>query len=307
MNNYIKSILIIVGPTGIGKSDFAINLAQDINAEIINGDSRLVYKHFNIGTAKPSPTQLKTVKHHLIDILKPEDNFNISLFLDLVKEKIEEILSRQKTPIIVGGTGQYIKAILNDWTISKVPPNETLREELEEKIQLNGSKFVFKYLQEIDPVSAEQIDESNPRRIIRAIEIAKSEQSNSTSSSLFKSYSKIPIGLTLNRKTLYCRIDKRVEQMIEDGWVDEMKCLIKNNIQYNQSAMSSVGYKELHEYLIKDKYTLEEVIQKIKFRTHKLVRTQYNWFKLSDKNINWFESTESGLTNAKNFVISKLN
>ena len=186
MSNYIKPILIIVGPTGIGKSDFSISIAKDINAEIINADSRLVYKHFNIGTAKPNTTQLKTVKHHLIDILEPEENFNISQFLDLVKEKTEEILSRQKIPIIVGGSGQYIKAILDDWTIIKVPPNKTLRQDLEEKIKLNGAEFAYKLLQEIAPIRAKQIDPSNHRRIIRAIEISEAGQSNSTSSPLFK-------------------------------------------------------------------------------------------------------------------------
>ena len=307
MSNYIKPILIIVGPTGIGKSDFSISIAKDINAEIINADSRLVYKHFNIGTAKPNTTQLKTVKHHLIDILEPEENFNISQFLDLVKEKTEEILLRQKIPIIVGGSGQYIKAILDDWTISKVPPNTALRQELEEKIKLNGAEFAYKLLQEIAPIRAKQIDPSNHRRIIRAIEISEAGQSNSTPFPLFKSYSKITIGLTLDRKTLYSRIDNRVDKMIEAGWIDEIKYLIKNKIQDDQSAMSSVGYKELYEYLTEDKESLEDVIQKIKFKTHKLVRTQYNWFKLSDKKIKWFESTQNGLLQAKNFVISQIN
>ena len=307
MSNYIKPILIIVGPTGIGKSDFSISIAKDINAEIINADSRLVYKHFNIGTAKPNTTQLKTIKHHLIDILEPEENFNISQFLDLVKEKTEEILSRQKIPIIVGGSGQYIKAILDDWTISKVPPNKTLRQDLEEKIKLNGPEFAYKLLQEIAPLRAKQIDPSNHRRIIRAIEISEAGQSNLTSFPLFKSYSKTTIGLTLDRKSLYSRIDNRVDKMIEAGWIDEIKYLIKNNIQDHQSAMSSVGYKELYEYLTEDKESLGDVIQKIKFKTHKLVRTQYNWFKLSDKKIKWFESTQNGLLQAKNFVISQIN
>ena len=307
MSNYAKPILIVVGPTGIGKSDFSISIAKDINAEIINADSRLVYKHFNIGTAKPNATQLKTTKHHLIDILKPQENFNISQFLDLVKEKTEEILSRKKIPIIVGGSGQYIKAILDDWTISKVPPNKLLREELEEKIKLFGPEFAYKFLKKIDPLRAKQIDPSNHRRIIRAIEIHESGQSDSTSFPLFKSYSKITIGLTLERKLLYSRIDNRVDKMIEAGWIDEIKYLIKNNIQDQQSAMSSVGYKELYEYLTEGKESLADVIQKIKFKTHKLVRTQYNWFKLSDKNIKWFESTEKGLVQAKNFVISKIN
>jgi len=139
MSDLQKPILIIVGPTAIGKSDFAIKIAKDINGEIINADSRLVYKNFNIGTAKPNDLELKRVKHHLINILNPDRDFNISQFLDLVKEKTDQIIKSKKTPIIVGGTGQYIKAILNDWTISKVPPNKKLREEIE-KIDMDFSK-----------------------------------------------------------------------------------------------------------------------------------------------------------------------
>ncbi|MQG19448.1 MAG: tRNA (adenosine(37)-N6)-dimethylallyltransferase MiaA [SAR202 cluster bacterium] len=307
MSDLQKPILIIVGPTAIGKSDFAIKIAKDINGEIINADSRLVYKNFNIGTAKPNDLELKRVKHHLINILNPDRDFNISQFLDLVKEKTDQIIKSKKTPIIVGGTGQYIKAILNDWTISKVPPNKKLREEIEKKIKLHGPNFAYKFLQEISPLKSKQIDPSNQRRIIRAIEISQSEKPNSISNPMFKSYSKITIGLTTERKILYSKIDKRVDQMINEGWIDEVKFLINKNINLNHPAMSSVGYKEIFEYLTKNQTSLEEVIQKIKFRTHKLVRTQYNWFKLSDEKIKWFQTSKNELDEAKNFILSKFN
>ena len=274
----------------------ALNLAQRLEGEIVNADSRQVYKYMNIGTAKPSDAEQKLVAHHLLDIRLPDQGFDVASFLQLSHSAIGQIHERGRLPILVGGSGQYIRGFLEGWQIPRVRPNVALRFDLERQVEISGMKSLYDYLSKIDPIAGGRVDGKNKRRVIRAIERALSKDSND-SGSVLKCPIKMPyltIGLTLDRGQLYQRVDARVDEMMHTGFREEVEMLIDKGYSTSLSSMSSVGYQELAGHII-DGTDLADVVQRIKFRTHNIVRKQYSWFRLKDPRINWLNSngTES--------------
>jgi tRNA dimethylallyltransferase len=285
----MKQIIAIVGPTGIGKSNLAVRISQKIDAEIIGADSRQVYRYMDIGTAKPSKEERGLVPHHLIDIINPNESFSLAEYQQQCKSIIEDICNRNKLPLLVGGSGQYTWAVLEGWGIPEVAPDMKYRNMLENKAAEMGKEELYHELLLTDPEAAARIDESNVRRVIRALEIAKNAKDNKTRKRDKQPiYDALIIGLTTSREELYCRIDKRVDSMIEKGLLDETKWLIDNEYNSDLPSMSGIGYKQMVMYL-KGELSLDSAIQQIKYETHRYVRSQYNWFKLKDDRIKWFD------------------
>ena len=283
----ISKSIVIVGPTASGKTDLSIKLAKRIGSSIINTDSRLFYKNLDIGTGKPSKPQRSEVKHYLVDIIDSIDDFSISEFIKKASKAISQIITDRKIPILVGGSGQYTKALIEGWDIPEVPPDIELRMSLQEIIDSKGVDFFYKKLEKDFPENALNIDRKNPRRLIRAYELGKNNivrvPKSKNPSNLFKLY-----GLTLDRKILYSRIDERIDKMIDGGWVEEVRKLISQGCDPKSNSFSSIGYREIYSYII-GITNLEESKSIIKKKTRNLVRHQYNWFKLNDPEITWFD------------------
>ncbi len=283
-------ILAIVGPTAVGKTDVAIRIALEANGEIVNTDSRQVYKYMDIGTAKPTVEQRSSVPHHLIDIVDPNDDFSLGLFLDHSRRTIDDIFERSKLPILVGGSGQYIWGLLEGWQVPQIPPNPELRKSLERRIRKYGLATVYEELTKFSPESASRIDASNPRRIIRALEIYYSSgKEANTYDNIPPPYSINIAGLYLERSNLYKRAENRIDRMIENGWVKEVEKLLTMGYSADLPSMSSLGYTEICEHL-RGITTIDEAIEKTKSRTKKFIRHQNSWFKESDDRINWIEN-----------------
>jgi tRNA dimethylallyltransferase len=286
-------VVFIVGPTGTGKTEAALNLRHSSSIEIINADSRQVYKWLSIGTAKPTLQQQSLVPHHLFDIIEPDGSFSIAQFLEIAREKITEILSRNITPVVVGGTGQYLWGLIEGWQIPAIPPNKTLRKNYESFVNENGSEALYKKLLSIDPGARAIIDSSNTRRIIRALEVW--EHTGVPFSTLRKqappSYRFQISGININRLDLYKRINDRLISMVENGWVAEIESLLSYGYTTTLPSFSSAGYREIASY-IQGITTYEEALEKTKAATHRLVRAQDNWFKKSDSRIAWSENIE---------------
>jgi tRNA dimethylallyltransferase len=285
----MKKIIAIVGPTGVGKSNLAVRICQKINAEIVSADSRQVYRYMDIGTAKPDKTERSLVRHYLIDIINPDESFSLAEYQSQCKSAIDAIYNRNKLPLLVGGSGQYVWAVIEGWDIPKVLPDTEYREKLEKKAVEIGKEELYRELQSIDPEAAARIDASNMRRVIRALEIAGNANDNQSRQRNKKAiYDALIIGLTASRDELYRRIDARVDSMIEKGLVDEVRELFDRGYSADLPSMSGIGYKQIGMYL-KGEITLEAAIQQIKNETHRYVRSQYNWFKLKDDRIKWFD------------------
>ncbi len=301
-------LVAIVGPTGIGKSKLALNLAPDFNGEIINGDSRQIYRYLDIGTAKPSPKERSRVPHHLVDIMYPDEDFSLAQYQDLVRRSIRDINERGGLPFLVGGSGQYIWSVLEGWQIPKVPPNLELRRSLEQEARESGKDALYQELLEADPVAARRIGNSNVRRIIRALEVVRS--TGMPISSLQKKdrpvYRTLIIGLTTGREELYQRIDRRVDRMIESGLVAEVERLLTMGYRLELPAMSSIGYRQIGLYL-KGELTLPQAIEQIKSESHRYVRQQYNWFRLNDKRIKWFDVKTDPAPDVRKMIVEFLN
>jgi tRNA dimethylallyltransferase len=286
----MNKLVAIIGPTGVGKTRLVIQLAQKFNGEIINADSRQIYRFMDIGTAKPTKEEQALVPHHLIDIVNPDEDFSLATYQQLAYKAISDIQGRGKLPFLVGGTGQYVWAVLEGWLVPKVPPDIEFRRNLEQKAKSNASEL-YQELNRLDPVAAEKIDPQNVRRVIRALEVNRQKPFSQSKGKVTPPFESSIIGLTMERKKLYQHVDARVDEMIRQGFIDEVKKLIEMGYSLTLPAMSSIGYREIGQY-VHGKMTLEEAVYKIKTGTHRFIRHQYAWFRLKDERIRWFDARE---------------
>ena len=284
----IGNLLIILGATAIGKTGLAIEIAQALNGEIVGADSRQIYKYMDIGTAKPTSKERENVVHHLVDFVEPDEDFTLAQYQDKAYSAIDNILRQKKLPLLVGGTGQYLTAIEEGWSIPRVPPNDAIREELYAEVERIGADAFHAKLDAVDAKSAEKIHPNNVRRVVRALEVF---METGTPISVLQQkkpppYRMMVVGLTMEREALYARSDKRVDMMIENGFVDEVRSLL--NMGYNRTlaSMSALGYREMAEHLLDD-LSLDEAIQRTKFSTHNFIRRQEVWFRGHDNGILW--------------------
>lgn len=283
------SLILIVGPTAVGKTELAIQLAERLNGEIVSADSRLFYRGMDIGTAKPSREEQARVPHHLIDIANPDETLSLAVFQQKAHEIIVDIHSRNKLPFLVGGTGQYVRAVTEGWTPPEVVPDEALRSELEKQKDENGIYWLHEKLEELDPVAAEKIDARNFRRTIRALEVIMTtgKKFSEQRGQIDSPYHLITIGLIRPRAELYARVDARIDAMFANGFLEEVKRLLASGYSPTLPTMSAIGYRECIEVL-EGKITLDEAKQAIRRMTRIFVRRQANWFKESDPNIYWY-------------------
>ncbi len=292
--NEKDKVLVIIGPTAVGKTKLSIELAKRLNGEIISGDSMQVYRGMDIGTAKIKPEEMEGIPHHLIDIKDPSENFSVAEFQELVRAKISEISSRGKLPMIVGGTGLYIQSVIYDYHFSEAPADDSFRLELEQRAREIGNEALHQKLQEIDPESAEQIHPNNVRRVIRALEIfyrtgkTRSETQIEQQPDLI--YQTALIGLTMDRDQLYERINLRVDLMVKEGLIEEVKNLYGQGLRECQS-IQAIGYKEIYEYL-DGKISLEASIENLKKNSRNYAKRQLTWFR-NKMDVEWFNMTET--------------
>jgi len=287
-------MIVIVGPTAVGKSELALHLAQYFPIEIISADSQQVYRYMDIGTNKPSLTERAAVPHHVIDVVEPDEDFSLAMYHQLAMEALEAIQRKGKLPLLVGGSGLYVWSLVEGWKIPQVPPDQKLRRQLEDRAEQEGSHSLYQELQDIDPVAAAKINPSNIRRIIRALEIYHTigQPPSKLQRKEAPSFSILLIGLTRERSKLYRRIDGRVDKMIQRGLVAEVEQLLKRGYSSSLPSMSGIGYKQIGQFL-RGEMTLPEAIDKIKYETHRLARHQYAWFRLNDSRIHWFDMSET--------------
>ena len=286
-----RPVLFIVGPTAVGKSALALRLARAFDGEIVNADSRQVYRYMDIGTAKPSREDRASVPHHLMDILDPDQEFSLATFLDLARSAIQDIHARGRLPIVTGGTGQYVWALVEGWRPPHVPPDPQLRQQLQREADLDGGKALYERLHSLDAETAFRIDPRNLRRVIRALEVhqATGAAPSSLRSKGHPPYHPFIVGLNTARDTLYSWIDRRVEEMMQRGLVAEVSSFLDRGYSPDLSSMSSMGYRETALHL-KGELTLEEASQRIKHETHRFARHQYTWFRLKDPRVQWLEA-----------------
>ncbi len=302
----MKRLIAIVGPTAMGKSRLALGLARALDAEIVNADSRQVYRYMDIGTAKPGLQERSSVPHHLIDIVDPDVPFSLALYQSLAYAAIEDILRRGKQPLLVGGSGLYVWSVIENWRIPRVPPDPRFRRQMEELAATEGAESLYRRLQELDPEAARNIDLRNVRRVIRALEVC---QATGAPFSEIKTKQGLPfdtliIGLTCRRDHLYQRIDARVDNMIQQGLVDEVRGLMERGYGFDLPAMSSVGYRQVGKFLLGET-DLATAVQQIKFETHRFARHQYAWFRLTDKRVHWIDTDEEDAAEKSSMLITE--
>ncbi len=286
-----KPLIAIVGPTAVGKTALAVRLAQVVGGEIVSADSRQVYRGLDIGTAKATPQERAQVPHHLLDVVDPDQSLSLAQYQELAYAAIDDILHRGRIPFLVGGTGQYVMAVIEGWQVPRVPPDEALRRRLYAQAEEEGANALHARLRELDPVAASRIDPRNVRRVVRALEVCL-RTGQPFSAQQKKSpppYRILIVGLTLPRPRLYARIDARVETMLAAGLEDEVRGLVAAGYGFDLPAMSGVGYGQFAPYLAGE-ISLEEVARRIKQATRRFVRHQANWFRADDPRIHWFQA-----------------
>lgn len=280
-------VAVILGPTATGKSHCGIELAKRLNGEIISGDSMLVYKKMNIGTAKPTVEELASVPHHLIDILPPEAEFSVVDFKALAEPLIADINNRGKLPIIVGGTGFYIKALLENYEFNTVEECSELRQELEEFAKSSGNAALHAKLRQIDPAAAERLHSNDVRRVIRAIEAAEGGEKITHQKAGEWPYDAVVFGLRMERDVLYARINDRVDKMLADGLVEETKALLDGGLAADALSMRSIGYRQMTWYL-QGAMARDAAVDKLKQATRNFAKRQFTWYRQMPY-IKWFD------------------
>ncbi|HEY4666872.1 MAG TPA: tRNA (adenosine(37)-N6)-dimethylallyltransferase MiaA [Anaerolineales bacterium] len=285
----LERLVALVGPTGVGKSRVAIELAAALRAEIVSADSRLIYRGMDIGTAKPSREERRRVPHHLIDVAEPEENWSLARFKQAAEAAIREIQARGRIPLLVGGTGQYVTAVLEGWTPPVQGPGRGLRDSFEALAELEGPRELHRRLQAVDPESARRIEPSNVRRVARALEIF--ELTGAPASAQRRAspppYRILRLGLSLPRPELYARIDRRIDGMIEVGLVAEVQSLLDRGIAIDHPPLSAIGYRQIGEHLL-GRRSLPSAVAEMRRLSRQFVRRQANWFKPSDSRIEWY-------------------
>ena len=287
-----RPMVILTGPTAVGKTELSINLAKMINGAIISADSMQIYKYMDIGSAKIMPHEMQEIKHYLIDELMPEEEFNIYRFKQMAMEALDEIYASGQIPIVVGGTGFYIQGLLYDIDFTKQDADDDYRKQLEEFANINGAHALHEKLKDIDPVSYETIHENNVKRVIRALEYYKQtnepiSKHNEEEKKKESPYNFAYFVLNDVRENLYSRIDKRVDIMMEAGLLDEIKALKKRGCTRDMVSMQGIGYKEMLKYLDGD-YTLEEAVEKVKQESRRFAKRQLTWFR-REKDVIWID------------------
>lgn len=286
-------ILVIVGPTSSGKTKLALEIAKNISGEIISADSRQIYKYLDIGTSKPTLAEQNVVPHHLINIVNPNENFSVYEFREKVIEKLKEIKNKNKIPMLVGGTGFYIKAVIDNLSLTMVAPQKGLREKLKQEAEILGKEHLYNRLKIIDKKLAKKFTAADTRRIIRAIEVwtltAKPISFFHNSAPIkILNLQPLIIGLnSLSREYLYQRINHKVEEMFAGNFVNEVKSLLKMGFNENYNALNGIGYRQIIKYL-KNEITLETAKELTKRDTRHYAKRQLTWFK-KDKRINWID------------------
>ncbi|HYM14524.1 MAG TPA: tRNA (adenosine(37)-N6)-dimethylallyltransferase MiaA [Dehalococcoidia bacterium] len=291
-----RRLLAVVGPTASGKTALAVELARRLDGEIVNADSRQVYRGMDIGTAKPTLAERAAARHWLIDVFDPDAPCSLADFLDGARAAMDDIWSRGRLPILCGGTGQYVWALLEAWRVPRVPPDHTLRAEFQQRAVRDGADALAEDLRNIDPASAAAIDPRNVRRVIRAIEVTRA---TGRPFSEWRRRGAAPfaatvLGLHVDRAELHHRIDRRVDAMIAAGLVGEVRALNRAGYGCDLPAMLAIGYREICDYL-RGSCPLEEAIARIKTGTHRLARMQSTWFRANDPRITWLEATAADL------------
>ena len=303
-----RTVIIIEGPTCSGKTEVSLQLAKQIPSEIISADSRQVYKLLNIGTAKPNPEELSKAKHHLINSFNPDEDFNASKFEIESLKIIEEIFSKGKIPIVCGGSGLYIKALV-DGIFNSVDTDEELRNHFLEMKKNKGDEYLYEELKKVDPESASKMLPQNWKRVMRALEVFtlagmpiwKLQENYKRDTGL----NFMQFGLLWNRELLYKRIEERVDMMFNSGLINEVQNILSLGYSKELNALNTVGYKEVIAYL-ENEITLERAIELVKRNTRRFAKRQMTWFR-KDERINWFEiNSEEGLNTISEKIIQKL-
>ena len=283
-------LIILTGPTAVGKTDLSIQLAKAVDAEIVSADSMQIYKYMDIGSAKVTEEEMQGVKHYLVDEIEPDMPFSVSEYKRMAEEYIDEISSRGKNVIVTGGTGLYLNSLIYDMDFGKSDANQELREELNKELEENGPAYMYEKLVSLDKEASERIHPNNTKRVIRAIEVAMSgEKMNDFSKDLRynKKYRPIIIVLNRDRQALYDRINLRVDIMLKNGLIEEVKGLLEKGYTKDMISMQGIGYKEIIKYF-EGEYTLDEAIEIIKRDSRRYAKRQLTWFRRYE-DAKWFE------------------
>lgn len=298
-------LLVIVGPTAVGKTSIAVQLAEEFDGEIVSADSRQLYEGMDIGTASPTPAEQARATHHMIDVLQPDERMTLAEFQDSAYDIINDVLARKKLPVLAGGTGLYVRAVVEGYGIPRVAPDQELRARLRAEAEEHGQGQLYARLQAVDPGAAEKIHPNNVRRVIRALEVY--EKSGHPISELQRKvpppYDILQLGLTRDRETLYERVDMRIQQMLDAGLIDEVRRLLDAGYTpANSEAMTGLGYQETVAYLRGEIESEEELARAIGQNTRDFIRHQYGWFRLNDPDIHWFDLGDVGYEAIRSLV-----
>lgn len=300
-------VIVICGPTASGKTALSIELAKKINGEIISSDSMQIYKDMNIGTAKPTVEEMDGITHYLLDFVSPDTRYSVAEFQKDATEKIEEILKKEKTPIIVGGTGLYVDSLIYGIEYQDIKLDEQYRNQLENIAEQEGLEKLYEEAQKIDPEAMKKISRNDKKRIIRVLEIYKATGKTKTQQELESrqevKYDYKIFAINMERERLYDRINRRVDIMIEQGLIEEVENLVKKYKEF-PTAMQGLGYKEVVEYL-ENKVTKEEMIEKIKMETRRYAKRQITWFKKNKQTI-WLDGEKDKKDNIK-IILENVN
>ena len=298
-------LIAVVGATATGKTVAGVELALALNGEVVNGDSRLFYRGMDIATAKPTEAEMQGVPHHLIDILNPNERFSLAEYLNLARPTVSDIVDRGKVPVLVGGSGQYVWALVEGWEVPEIEPDRALRAELEQRLERAGVSALAQELLSIAPEVASGIDLLNPRRVVRAIERVQSNSSGSSGSGRQKAdeppFRTMMVGLNAERSVLRQRVLDRLSAMLESGWRAEVESLISDGYTAEDRAMSGIGYRQMISH-IAGEIDLDETVRLTAVATNRLIRHQNNWFKRDDPRIQWFDVTEATGNQANSII-----